>query len=125
MIEPFASVLKGRTADLEVTHFSSKRKLLFVMPGACDFVFTFEPGGEFHHLLGLDVLQSINASDAVADRQNTTGLLEICLARLTEDALLKNRRNLREKTLLAGPIHSLRTVRPNRHESKREHSFSL
>lgn len=38
-----------------------------------------ETGREFHHLVGLDVLQAINTSDTVTDGQHATGFFQVGL----------------------------------------------
>ncbi len=50
---------------------------------------------EFHHFLGLDVLESIDTGNTVSNGQDTTGLLELRESRGLEDALLEDGRHLR------------------------------
>ena len=50
-----------------------------------------ETAGELNHLLGLDVLQTINTSDAITDTQNPAGLLQLHLVAEPQDTLLQDR----------------------------------
>ena len=49
-----------------------------------------ETAGELHHLLGLAVLEAVDASDTVTDGQDATGLLQILVGLLAEDLLLQD-----------------------------------
>ena len=54
-----------------------------------------DTAGEFNHLLGLAVLQTIDTGNTVSNGQDTTGLLDINGRVVAADALLKNGGDLR------------------------------
>jgi hypothetical protein len=45
---------------------------------------------EFHHLISLDVLQSVDASDTVTNAQHTAGFLQVSLWRSSHDAFFED-----------------------------------
>ena len=49
---------------------------------------------ELHHLLGLDVLEAVDAGDTVTDAQHAASLLQVGLRGRPEDALLEDGRDL-------------------------------
>src|ERR1700720_1063536 len=51
--------------------------------------------GELDHLAGLNLVEAVDAGDAVADRQHLADFRDICLAAEIGDLLLEDRRNLR------------------------------
>jgi hypothetical protein len=55
-------------------------------------------GGEFHHLVGLDVLKTVDASNTVTDAEHSAGFFEVGFGGGAHDALLKDRRDLGSTT---------------------------
>lgn len=49
-----------------------------------------QSGGELHHLIGLDVVQTVDTGDTVTDAQHTAGFLQISLGGDAQDALLQD-----------------------------------
>lgn len=62
-----------------------------------------ETGGEFHHLIGLDVLQTVHTGDTVTDAQHASSFLQISLRGRSEDSFLQDGRDLRP-TLNSGDM---------------------
>ena len=62
-------------------------------------------GAEFHHLLGLDVLEAIDTSDTVSDGEHAAGLLEVDGGGGAQNPLLQDGRDLASSGL--GGIHLL------------------
>ena len=56
------------------------------------------------HLAGLDFVESVDAGDAVADRQDLPDLRDIRLAAETGDLLFEDRRNLRRANFHENPF---------------------
>lgn len=54
-----------------------------------------ETGGELHHLIGLDVLQTVHTGDTVTDAQHASSFLQISLRGRAEDSFLQDGRDLR------------------------------
>lgn len=54
-----------------------------------------QSGGEFHHLIGLDVVQAIDTSDTVTNAQHAASFLKIGLGCNAQDSLLQNVGDLR------------------------------
>lgn len=59
---------------------------------------------ELNHFFGLNVLQTIDTGNTVTNGQDTTGFLEISFRGSTEDALLKDRRDFRSRSLGSGVV---------------------
>ena len=53
-----------------------------------------EARAELNHFLGLHVLETVDTGDTITNGQNTASFLELRLAGLVEDALLKDAGNL-------------------------------
>jgi len=49
-----------------------------------------QAGGELHHLIGLDVVQTVHTGDTITDAQHTAGLLQVSLGGDAQDALLQD-----------------------------------
>merc|ERR1712079_171445 len=64
-----------------------------------------QSGAEFHHLLGLDVLEAIDTSDTVSDGEHAAGLLEVDGGGGAQDSLLQDGGDLASSGL--GGIHLL------------------
>jgi len=56
---------------------------------------TLKTAGEFNHLFGLAVLQTIDTGNTVTNGENTTSLLNIDISSSTENTLLQDGRDLR------------------------------
>ena len=52
-----------------------------------------QAGAELDHLLGLDVLEAVDAGDTVTDAEDAARLLQVGLGRRTQDALLQDGRD--------------------------------
>jgi hypothetical protein len=63
-----------------------------------------ETAGEFNHLFGLAVLQTIDTGNTVTNGQDASSLLDINVSSGTEDALLEDRGNLRSLGLGRGVV---------------------
>lgn len=49
-----------------------------------------ETAGEFHHLFGLDVLQTIDTSDTITNGEHTANFIQISGGSLSQDSFLEN-----------------------------------
>lgn len=54
-----------------------------------------QAGGEFHHLIGLDVVQAIDTSDTITNAQHTASFFQIGLGCNAQNSLLQNVGDLR------------------------------
>merc|ERR1719431_2446745 len=60
---------------------------------------TLESGAEFHHLLCLDVLKSINTSNTVSNREHTTSLLKVDSGSSPKNSVFQDGGNLSRSSL--------------------------
>lgn len=49
-----------------------------------------QSGGEFHHLVGLDVLETVDTGDTITNAEHTTSFIQIGLGGGAQDAFFKD-----------------------------------
>lgn len=52
-----------------------------------------ETGGEFHHLIGLDVVQTVDTGDTITNAQHTASFFQISLRGCAQNAFFQNLRD--------------------------------
>ena len=77
------------------------------------------PVRELDHLAGLDLVEAVDAGDAVADRQHLADLGDIGLAAETGDLLLQDRGDFRRANFHDNPLSQCPSAGPSRLSRKR------
>lgn len=55
-----------------------------------DLTAYLESRGELHHLLGLDIPQTVHSGNTITDGQDTASLLQVCSGVSSQDLLLQD-----------------------------------